>query len=86
MDNLINASVRVSGNDISLVHVRYDGRSHDVYVSNLQLGDETTQQQLFSAVENNLDLTVGSLTGYELDYLSAEHRTAAIRPAAKFGC
>ena len=80
MDNLINASVRVSGNDISLVHVRYDGRSHDVYVSNLQLGDETTQQQLFSAVENNLDLTVGSLTGYELDYLSAEHRTAPINP------
>lgn len=84
MNDLVNVSVNVNGQDVEVVHVRHDGRSHDVYVSDLGLNDNVTQQQLFTAVEDNLDLTQGSLNGYELDVVAAS-RTGVIRPVAKFG-
>ena len=78
-------SVRVNGQEIDVVHVRHDGRSHEVPTANLNsLADAATQQDLFEAVENNLDLTSGSLSGYELDVVSSS-KTAVIRPQAKFG-
>lgn len=78
-------SVVVNGQEIDVVHVRHDGRSHDVQTVDLRdLGDNSTQQDLFQAVENNLDLTNGSLSGYELDVVVAT-KTAVIRPQAKFG-
>jgi len=84
MENLVNVSVDVNGSPVEIVHVRHDGRSHDVYVSDLRLGNEATQQELFTAVEDSLDLTQGSLNGYELDVVAASN-TAVIRPVAKFG-
>lgn len=78
-------SVRVNGQEIDVVHVRHDGRSHEVQTLNLNsLNDTATQQDLFEAVENNLDLTSGALNGYELDVV-ATSKTAVIRPQAKFG-
>lgn len=84
MDNLVNVSVSVDGNNVEVVHVRHDGRSHDVYVSELQLSDQVTQAELFTAVEDNLDFVQGSLTGYGVDFVAASS-TAVIRPVAKFG-
>ncbi len=78
-------SVLVNGQEIDVVHVRHDGRSHDVQTTDLNgLEADSTQQDLFTAVENNLDLTTGSLNGYELDVV-ATTKTAVIRPQAKFG-
>ena len=78
-------SVSVNGQEIDVVHVRHDGRSHDLQTADLNnLGDASTQQDLFNAVENNLDLISGSLSGYELDVVAVT-KTAVIRPQAKFG-
>jgi hypothetical protein len=78
-------SVIVNGNAVNLVHVRHDGRSHDVYTEDLTgLAGDTNQQQFIQAVEAHLDLSVGSLTGYELDIVAAT-QTAVVRPQAKFG-
>ena len=77
-------SVTVNGQEIDIVHVRHDGRSHDVQTADFNNQAVATQQDLFEAVENNLDLTSGSLSGYELDVVSAT-KTAVIRPQAKFG-
>ena len=76
-------SVIVDGSNVAVVHVRHDGRSYGVYAEDL--GDfEGTQGEFFSAVENHLDLSVGSLSGYELD-ITSETENAVIRPQAKFG-
>lgn len=77
-------SVIVNGQEIDVVHVRHDGRSHDVQTADLNNLGGSTQQDLFEAVENNLDLISGSLNGYELDVVVAT-KTAVIRPQAKFG-
>lgn len=77
-------SVNVNGHNIELVHIRYAGTSHDVYTSDLSFDGEPTQAQLFTAVEDTLDLNQGALSGYELDIVAATN-TAVIRPQAKFG-
>lgn len=76
--------VSVNGHNVDLVHIRYEGTSHDVYTNDLSLGGETSQAEFFTAVEDNLDLNQGALSGYELDIVAAT-KTAIIRPQAKFG-
>lgn len=76
--------ISVNGQNINQVHVRYDGRSHGVFAEDLRINGEVTQGDLFSAVEDALDLSAGSLVGYELD-VAAETSNAVIRPQAKFG-
>ncbi len=76
-------SVIVDGTNVTVVHVRHDGRSYGVFSEDL--GDfNGTQNEFFSAVETHLDLSVGALGGYELD-VTAETENAVIRPQAKFG-
>lgn len=78
-------SISVNGQEVSLIHVRHDGRSHGIRVEDLGVTEDTlTQDELFSAVETNLDLSVGVLSGYELD-ITEETQNAVIRPQAKFG-
>lgn len=77
--------ITVNGQNVNQVHVRHDGRSHGVFTEDLGLPNgDVTKAELFSAIENALDLNVGSLGGYELD-VAAETANAVIRPQAKFG-
>lgn len=77
-------SITVDGMSVSLIHVRHDGRSYGVRSYELDIDETLTQNELFSVVENHLDLSLGSLSGYELD-ITAETENAVIRPQAKFG-
>lgn len=77
-------SIIVNGIDVSLVHVRHDGRSYGVRAEELGLEGNLSPAELFSAIENHLDFSVGALSGYELD-ITAETENAVIRPQAKFG-
>lgn len=74
----------VNGHDVNQIHVRHDGRSYGLFAEDLDVSNEVTQAEFFSAVEDNLDLNQGSLTGYEVDFAS-ETNNAVIRPQAKFG-
>lgn len=76
--------INVNGQDVSLIHVRHDGRSHGIHAEDLGIAGDTTQSDLFNSVENYLDLGLGSLSGYELD-ITSETQNAVIRPQAKFG-
>lgn len=77
-------SVRINDTNVSLVHVRHDGRSYGIRTEDLNAAGELTQEGLLVAVENHLDLPQGSLSGYEVD-ITAETENAVIRPQAKFG-
>lgn len=76
-------SLRVNGSNVSVVHVRYDGRSYDVRAEDIG-NDDMTQATLATAVENNLDLPLGSLGDYEVDIVESTN-TLVLRPQAKFG-
>ena len=77
-------SIIVDGTSVSLIHIRHDGRSHGIRSEDLGIEGAVTQQDLFTAVENHLDLNIDSLSGYELDVIE-ETENAIIRPTAKFG-
>lgn len=77
-------SITVNGQEVTLVHIRHDGRSYGVTSEDLGIDDELTQNELLSAVENHLDLSLGALAGYELD-ITPETKNAVVRPQAKFG-
>jgi len=77
-------TISVNGQDVTLVHVRHDGQSHDVYVGDLNIEGETDSGELFQALEDNLDLAQGALSGFELDIVPTT-KTAVARPQAKFG-
>ena len=76
--------ININGQSVNQVHVRHDGRSHGVYAEDLRLEGQVTQSDLFSAVEDALDLESGALSGYELD-IAEETGNAVVRPQAKFG-
>jgi len=76
-------SIIVDGANVSIVHIRHDGRSHGVFSEDLE-DFNGTKSEFFSLVENHLDLSVGALGGYELD-VTVETANAVIRPQAKFG-
>jgi len=77
-------SIIVDGTSVSLIHIRHDGRSHGIVSDDLNVDGDITQQDLFTAVENHLDLSIDALSGYELD-VTEETENAVIRPQAKFG-
>lgn len=76
--------INVNGQDVILIHVRHDGRSHGIRAEDLGAAGELNSSDLLNSVENYLDLSVGALAGYELD-ITAETQNAVIRPQAKFG-
>ena len=78
-------SIIVNGMNVSLIHVRHDGRSYGVRVDEMNdVRDDMSSDELFSAVENHLDFEMGALSGYEID-ITEETANAVIRPQAKFG-
>ncbi len=66
-----------------LMHVRYNGRSIDVPLSDLDIGDQSSDDAVTQATADYLDLPFRSLTGYKVD----RHKTGniTIRPQAIFG-
>lgn len=72
----------IDGRDVEVVCIRYDGRSNEFVVNDLDLSDNATSSDLTKAVEQVLELSLGTLNGYETDFIDS---TAVIRPQAKFG-
>lgn len=74
----------VNGKDINVIHVRYDGRSHEILADRLGVAGVIDSVALFSAVEDNLDLSAGILNGYELDIVESSN-TIILHPQSRFG-
>lgn len=66
-----------------LMHVRYDGRSIDVPLADMDIGDLSNDNAVTQATADYLDLPFQSLTGYKVD----RHKTGniTVRPQAVFG-
>ena len=66
-----------------VVHVRVDGRSHDLLLDQLGLGDKPTDDQLKRALAGRLDVPASSLVEAVVDRHANGNLT--VRPEAVFG-
>ena len=73
-DNMHNAA---------LLHIRYEGRSYDVPLTDLDLGPLSTDDDVRTALANYLDISVRSLRRYVVERHASGNMT--VRPEAVFG-
>jgi hypothetical protein len=70
-------------NAARVVHVRVDGRSYDLPVDRLGLGDKPTDDQIKRALAGQLDVSANSLVEAVVDRHPNGNLT--VRPEAVFG-
>ena len=66
-----------------LLHVRFDGRSVDIPLGDLDVGRQSSDQQIKQATARYLDVPASELRAYIVDRHETENLT--IRPQAVFG-
>lgn len=66
------------------LHVRYDGRSIDVPLAELDIGDASTDEQVRAATADHLGVPIGKLRAYAVDRNAASGEVT-LRPEAIFG-
>ena len=68
---------------VPTIHIRFDGRSFDIPLSDLDLGMASSDQQIKQSLAAYLDINESRLTHYVVDRHSTGNLT--IRPQAVFG-
>ena len=67
----------------AVIHVRFEGTSHDIPVSEMDIGQSSTDEQIKTAVAQFLEVDLDKLQ----DYVVQHHKNGnfTIRPEAVFG-
>jgi len=70
-------------NDGAVVYVRFDGRSHDIPLDDLDVGSGSTDREIKRALARHLEVPEAKLRDYTVD----RHETGnlTVRPEAVFG-
>ena len=66
-----------------LLHIRFEGRSYDVPLSDLDLGPLSTDDDVRTALANYLDVSARSFRSYVVERHANGNMT--VRPEAVFG-
>jgi hypothetical protein len=66
------------------IHIRYDGRSIDIPLSEVDVGVLSTDEQIRAAVADNLGVPVGKLRAFAIDR-NQETNHLTLRPEAVWG-
>jgi hypothetical protein len=69
--------------NVPMLHIRYDGRSYDVPLIELDLGPLSTDDDVRTGLANYLDIPVRSLRSYVVERHVTGNMT--VRPEAIFG-
>ena len=77
------AAIAINGIPAALLHVRFNGRSVDLPLAELDLGAAADDAQVREAVSSYLEISPAELQGYVVE----RHRTGnwTVRPEAVFG-
>ena len=67
----------------AVIHVRFEGKSQDIPVSELDIGQASTDEQIKSAVAGFLDVGAEKLENYVIEH--HENGNYTLRPEAVFG-
>lgn len=70
------------GTNRMVLHLRFDGRSNEVYLDELELEADSTDSQILRAVEIHFNLPANSLADYVVARTS---RAIIVRPEAIYG-
>ena len=68
---------------VPMMHVRYNGRSVDIPLGDLDVGQGSTDQQIKRAAAGYLDIPTADLRNYVVDRHASDNMT--IRPQAVYG-
>lgn len=66
------------------LHIRFDGRSYDIDLANLELGDGSTDNQIRDAAANYLGIPEQKLRSFSVDR-NPDVNSITLRPEAVFG-
>ena len=69
---------------LPMLHIRYDGASHDIPLTELDLGDLSSDADIRARVAQYLDQPVAKLQGFQIDK-NTETGDITVRPQAIFG-
>ena len=66
----------------AVIHIRFEGKSHDIPVSEMDIGESSTDEQIKTAVAGFLQVEPSALENYVI----AHHKNGnfTIRPEATF--
>lgn len=64
------------------IHIRYEGRSWDIPLNDLDVGVLSTDEQVRTAVATHLNVPLAKLRGFAVDEATGE---LTLRPEAVFG-
>jgi hypothetical protein len=70
-------------NAVPQLHIRFEGRSIDVNLNELDIGDRSTDAQIRNAVADHLGVPVAKLQAFAIDRAASGEMT--LRPEAVFG-
>jgi len=65
------------------LHIRFEGRSIDVPLNELDVGDRSTDDQVRTAIADHLGVPLGKLRAFAIDRAATGEMT--LRPEAVFG-
>jgi hypothetical protein len=66
-----------------LIHIRFEGKSFDIPIVQLDIGNESTERQIKTALANYLDVADSRLGNYVVEVHESGNIT--VRPEAVFG-
>jgi len=67
----------------ALIHIRFEGKSHDISVNEFDIGQTSSDEQIKTAVANFLEVDSGKLENYVIEH--HENGNFTVRPEAVFG-
>ena len=70
-------------NDVAVLHIRFDGRSRDIALSELDVGERSSDGEIKRAAARYLEVPEGKLRDYVVDHHETGNMT--LRPEAVFG-
>lgn len=70
--------------EVPMIHIRYDGRSTDIPLNELDVGTLSTDEQIRMAVANHLGAPIGKIRAFVIDR-NQETGSLTMRPEAVFG-
>ena len=67
----------------AVIHIRFEGKSHDIPVSEMDIGQASSDEQIKTAIASFLEVKVDKLENYVVEH--HENRNFTVRPEAVFG-
>jgi hypothetical protein len=77
------AREQIMAEDVSVIHIRFDGRSLDIFQGDLDVGAASSDNEIKRALARHMEVPEAKLRDYVIDRHDTGNMT--VRPEAVFG-